>query len=173
MWKKFIILTFYLIVCIIIYKENTPSINVETKIKSNPNTPNIKEEKPIGKIIIKKINLYEEIYSINSSNNTIEKHVTILNNSIDPSIENSIMFLAAHSGTGKIAYFNRLNELNIKDLIILEYNNITYHYIVDNIWEQKKDGTISVPKEDKNQLILTTCSPNKKNMQLIISLSRT
>lgn len=172
MWKKILILSFYLIICIIIYNKNIQTTNVETKIKKKSTIPPIQEEKPIGRLIIDKINLNEQFYSLESPKNNVEEHITILNHSEDPSKDNSIFFLAAHSGTGKIAYFDRLDEININDKVILEYKNNSYEYIVTSIWEQKKDGVISVPKENINQLILTTCSPNKKDMQLIINLSR-
>ena len=86
-----------------------------------------------------------------------------------PDKNNSILFIAAHSGTGKIAYFNRLNELKKGDKVILIFHNKTITYIVKDIWEENKNGYINVKKDTKNQLVLTTCSPNKKNKQLIIN----
>lgn len=127
------------------------------------------EEVSIGTIIIKKINLKENLYPINSNENDVEKHVAILKESIFPPAKNSIVFLAAHSGTGNIAYFERLDELNQNDEIILIYNNEKYIYQVKNSWEEKKNGFININKEKENQLILTTCSPNKNNYQLIIN----
>lgn len=79
------------------------------------------------------------------------------------------MFIAAHSGVGKIAYFERLDELEINDEIILKIDNKEYSYIVKNTWEEKKNGYINVNKESKNQLILTTCSPTKAKYQLIVN----
>ena len=79
------------------------------------------------------------------------------------------MFLAAHSGTGKIAYFNNLNKLNENDEIILNYKELTYIYKITKILEIEKTGTISVEKETHTQLILTTCSPEHNNYQLIIN----
>ena len=127
------------------------------------------KENHIGKLIIEKINLNNLLYPINSSKNNIEQNVTILKNSEEPSNNNSIMFIAAHSGTGKIAYFKNLDKLQINDIIKLEYKNIKYTYQIKDIWEVKKTGTINVEKENNIQLILTTCSPNKKNYQLIIN----
>lgn len=174
MWKKiiklFIIILLYLIVCIVIYEKytNNPTQRITTTLKDKIVTP-IKIEKPIGKLLIPKISLEEELYSINSPNNNIEKHVTILSQSEDPSIENSTMFIAAHSGTGHLAYFKNLDKLSINNEITLQYKNKTYTYIVKDIWEEKKTGTITVPVESVNQLILTTCSPSKDNYQLIIN----
>lgn len=173
MWKKIIILLFYLIVCIIIYnKYNTiSSQSIMTNLKDKISIP-IKQEQPIGKLIINKINLKEDLYPISSKENNIEKHVTILSPSKEPSEKNTTIFIAAHSGTGQIAYFKDLNKLSINDQVTLIYNDITYTYKVKNIWEDKKIGTITVPKENTNQLILTTCSPTKENYQLIINCLR-
>ena len=122
-----------------------------------------------GYLKINKINLKEKLYNINSKENNIEQNITILKESILPDKDNSIMFIAAHSGIGKIAYFEELDELKPNDEIILNINNKTYKYIVKEYWEEKKNGYINVNKESKKQLILTTCSPNKDNYQLIIN----
>ena len=117
----------------------------------------------IGKLIINKISLKENIYDINNSKNNIEEHVTILSE-----IDNTLV-LAAHSGTGNIAYFERLDELNIDDEIILYYKNKKYIYTVIEIYEEKKNGYIHINKNKKRQLVLTTCSPKKANYQLIVN----
>lgn len=85
-----------------------------------------------------------------------------------PDQENSIIFLAAHSGSGEIAFFNNLDKLIKKDKIILEYNNEIYYYEVTDIWEENKNGYIHVNKGETKQLVLTTCS-KKKDTQLIIN----
>lgn len=169
MWKKIVLIIIYLIICILIYCKYTPitSTNVITNLKDKISTPAIKEV-PIGHLLINKINLNEDLYKISSPNNNIEKHVTILSPSKSPEEENTTMFIAAHSGTGKLAYFKDLDNLTENDQINLIYKNKTYTYIIKNIWETKKTGTISVPKTTTNQLILTTCSPKKDGYQLII-----
>ena len=127
------------------------------------------QSKNLGTLIIKKIKLKEDFYQINAKENNVEEHVTILKESILPPNENSIIFLAAHSGTGKIAYFQELDKLTEKDKIILIINNKKYNYQVKDIWEERKNGFINVNKEIENQLILTTCSPTKEEYQLIIN----
>ena len=177
MWKKIIVIVLvlisYIVICNIIYNNFTIEKN---KISTSINIPNpkkvtkiIPKENSIGKLTIDKISLNKKLYPINSKENNIEKNITILPGSIEPSNENSIMFIAAHSGTGKKAYFKELHKMKKNDSIILEYKNIRYTYIIKNIWETKKLGTISVPKENINQLILTTCSMKDKENQLIIN----
>jgi len=165
--KVLLIFIFFLISCYLIYTNE--------KVTEHNNTINQnfidkrKSENIVGKILIDKININRNLYDINDSNNEVDKNITILKGSIDPKYDNSIFFLAAHSGSGEIAYFNDLNKLEKGDLITLLYNDIKYEYIVNNKWETKKDGDIEVPKENKKQLILTTCSTKDKHKQLIIN----
>lgn len=135
------------------------------KVKHNYILNISKKETNIGSLIIDKINLNQNIYDISNRKNNIEENVTILEGSNFP----KLLILAAHSGTGKIAYFERLDELDINDTIILKYKNKTYKYTVKNIWEEEKNGYIHINPNIENQLVLTTCSPNHKNYQLIIS----
>ena len=123
----------------------------------------------MSKIIIKKLNIKNNLYKKNSIHNNVDKNITILNDSIEPNKDNSILFIAAHSGTGKLAYFKNLDKLEINDEIIIIYDNKKYSYEVKEIWEEEKNGYIHVKKNEKKQLILTTCSPTKNNKQLIIN----
>ena len=176
--KILIILIFFQISCFIIYTKETTTITIENnqqkkqseKIEKTEISNDIgTEEKKIGQIIIEKINLNKELYEITSKKNNIEENVTILPGSIEPSENDSIMFIAAHSGTGNIAFFKDLDKIQLGDIIHLEYKGKKYIYSVNNIWESNKDGDIEVTKSKNKQLILTTCSPKHKNKQLIIS----
>lgn len=115
------------------------------------------------------MNLYQPLFNLNSDKNNVDKNITILKESILPPNKSSIIFIAAHSGTGPLAYFNKLDKLEKNDKIILNLNKRKYVYKVKDIWESKKNGYINVNKEIENQLILTTCSPTKNNYQLIIN----
>ena len=165
--SKILFFIILITISIINNKENVKIINEKKKFSQI--TVEKKENDNIGKIIIKKININNSLYKIGSKKNNIEENITILDESIMPDIENSILFIAAHSGTGNIAYFNDLDKLEKKDEIIIVYNNKKYYYIVKDIWEERKNGYININKENKKQLVLTTCSPNKKNYQLIIN----
>lgn len=168
MLKKILIILIVIIIILInltIIKidNNKEKISINKPIFINDN------DNSIGYLKIEKINLNEKLYNINSKENNIEKNITILKESIFPDKENSIVFIAAHSGVGKIAYFEKLDELNINDEVTLTINKKTYKYVVKEYWEEKKNGYINVNKDNKKQLILTTCSPNKKNYQLVIN----
>ncbi len=166
--KILLLLSIYLFLCKIIYQNshiNTTKISIDTyQEEISP-----KKEIPIGTLIIEKIKIKESLFAISSTKNNIEEHITILNDSIEPDHENSIMILAAHSGLGKIAYFNDLNKLQKEDEIKLIYKNNLYIYQITDLWEQNKNGYITISKEKNKQLILTTCSPTNSKKQLIIS----
>ena len=168
MYKKILfvilILIIYSITCNLIYKDCINKTIISNKVFT------IKKEKPIGRIIINKLNINKNLYSIDSKHNNVEENVTILDGSIEPNNKhNSIMFIAAHSGNSEISYFKDLDKLNNNDEIILIYKNIKYKYIVTNKWEQDKNGYININKDYLNQLVLTTCSPSNYKKQLIIN----
>ena len=139
------------------------SINRMINISEKP------KELPIARVIIPKLGLDEVLYNPKSSENTVERNVMILEGSVFPSSNNSIIFLAAHSGEGKIAYFNDLDKLLVKDILIFQYNNYNYYYEIDKIFEEEKDGDIELNKTSNNQLVLTTCSKTNSKKQLIVN----
>ncbi len=164
------IILLYIILCNIIYNKNYiikkyTTNNNEIKISSGNKINN----EIIGKIIIDKLNISNNLYNKESIHNNVNENITILKESISPDNINSIMYIAAHSGTGKLAYFKNLDKLEINDQIILIYKNKKYTYQVYKIWEENKNGYIHINSINEKQLILTTCSPNHKNKQLIIS----
>lgn len=155
----------------IIKEENIKITNITNKEKNQvtiDKKPTTEIEKNIGFLKIDKINLNNKIYDINSKHNNIEENVTILKTSENLKDKNSLIVLAAHSGEGKIAYFNKLIELSEGDEIELKYYNETYIYVVDHIYEQEKNSYIKFSKKNESQLILTTCSIQNNKMQLIV-----
>ena len=144
--------------------ENDAHPQVEKVVNKGADT----KEEYLGILIIPKIKLEEGFYNIDSRNNNVSNSVTILKESIMPDKDNSIVYLAAHSGVGPLAYFKDLNKLTNNDILKLRYHQHDYSYIITDIYEMPKNGEISVNRNiHENYLILTTCS-NNKNMQLII-----
>lgn len=102
-------------------------------------------------LVIDKINLKECLYNIADENNSLEVGLEILYE--EP------LVIAGHSGTGKLALFNRLNELLIGDVI--KVNNDIYKVV--EIDEKSKTAKLRV-KED---LVLVTCIVNT-DKQLVL-----
>ena len=124
----------------------------------------------LGILKIPKINLVQGFYNINSKNNIISKSVTILKESTLPNIHGSIMYLTAHSGYGYLAYFKDLDKLELDDIIYVDINSNSYQYIVSDIYEDDKNGKITVNHNiNENFLVLSTCSDNKDKQLVVIS----
>ena len=179
MLKKFFIFSFYVgififFICSFYHVDGkvittnyksfvTPINNINNKI--NPVT----KSDILAQVRIQKINVDEEIYKVSSSSNNVNKHVTILKESILPNDDkNGIIFLAAHSGSGHLAYFKDLDKLQNGDNVIFTYNNVIYTYQVVDVFEEEKDGDIEISKSNSEQLVLTTCSPHNDDKQLIV-----
>ena len=103
-------------------------------------------------------------FSISVSKSTVNvgENVTL----IDTGINNTYL-LAAHSGSGPLAYFNDLRYLSVGDKITLIIDGNIMNYEVVNIRNEIKNGKINI-KNEENQVILTTCNQVKKGYQLII-----
>ena len=164
---------FKILLLIILISKNTmmdtQQITHNNTKESNTKKIVDKTEKPFGRIIIDKINIDQYFYEKNSPENTIEKHITQLKESTPIENKNSLLILAAHSGVGEIAYFEKLDQLQVKDIIRIYIQNVEYIFEIKDIWEEKKNGFIHIDKEPTKQLILTTCSPKKKEYQLVLN----
>ena len=129
---------------------------------------NSKKEEYIGLLIIPKIKLEEGFYNKDSSHNVVSSNVTLLKESIMPENNGSIVYLAAHSGVGHLAYFKDIDKLTNDDIVKLKYNKKEYLYVITDIYEVPKNGLINVNRNiNEDYLVLTTCSKND-NMQLVI-----
>ena len=174
--RLILLLTCYMIFCFSIYQNNNlkpktiKSNNIErienTSISKNEIIKANNDDNLLAILSIKKINLKENIYPLTDKRNNVEEHVSILNGS--NLNDDSLIILAAHSGYGKIAYFNRLDELKVDDRIELSINNKVLVYRLKKSEKQEKTGKIEIIKENTQQLILTTCSKDDKSKQLVI-----
>lgn len=148
------------------YYQNEEVSEVNIKKINNEEISDMEEYD--GILVIPKINLETGFYKKNSSKNNVSKSVTILNESIMPEEDGSIVYLAAHSGVGHLAFFKNLNKLAKEDMIYLDYHQNKYSYVIRDIYEMPKNGKITVNHNiNEKYLVLTTCSKNK-NMQLVI-----
>lgn len=135
----------------------------------------LKKEKLIKyEIIIEipKIKLKRGILNKNNKDNNIEKNIMILKESVYPNQIGNI-FLAAHSGTGKKSFFDKLDKMILEDKVILYYKGKKYDYRVSKIYEKRKDESILIQSSTLNNLYLITCSQKNKSNYLIIELKKT
>ena len=121
----------------------------------------------LGVLEIPKINLMQGFYEYSSPLNTVDKNIEVIETSQMPDIKNSNLILAAHSGSSKLGYFKHLDEINISDEVIVDYNGKDYYYIINDIYDAKKTGYIDIYRnKEKTTITLITCKKNT-NLQTV------
>lgn len=156
MFKKTIVLFILLIFL------NGCSSNKVKDISVSLNTKESDFYTYLGYLVIPKINMKLGFYDYESQLNDVNKNIELINTGIS-----NTYLIAAHSGTGTLAYFNNLRYLEINDEIYLKFKNKTNKYKIKNISRKIKDGKIKISKEE-NQIILVTCDQIVKGYNLII-----
>ena len=156
MFKKTIVLFILLIFL------NGCSSNKVKDISVSLNTKESDFYTYLGYLVIPKINMKLGFYDYESKLNDVNKNIELINTGIS-----NTYLIAAHSGTGTLAYFNDLRYLEINDEIYLKFKNKTNKYKIKNISRKIKDGKIKISKEG-NQIILVTCDQIVKGYNLII-----
>ena len=142
---------------------NNTSINntKETKYKENY----------LFEIEIPKINLKKEVYNLDSELNNVNIGIELLEPLSLPENENSCIILASHNGNSNVSYFNKLYKLELKDKIIINYNQKKYDYQIVNIYDILKNGKAVIKKYNYNNIVvLITCKGNDKQTIYIASL---
>ena len=125
----------------------------------------------IGYLEIKKINLKQGLVSKNSKYNKVSYNIQMLSLSDYPDKENGNVILAAHSGTGYLAFFKNLYKLENGDEAKITYKGYTYTYKIVNIYNVPKNGKVKVNRDvHKTCLTLITCTHNSKTEQTVYIL---
>ena len=117
---------------------------------------------------IPKINLKKGLYHIDSFQNNVNENLEIINSSNMPDIENGNLIIAGHSGTSDVSYFRYLYKLVTNDYCYIYYNGKKYTYKIVNIYNERKDGKITIHKDSGIRTItLITCTLNNDSMQTV------
>lgn len=157
----------------VVVDEKIPTIDEKEEEKVQIEEASKETAKPTytyykGVIEIPKINLKNGFLDINSKYNNIENNVTVISPSDYPNVDNGNLILAAHSGTGYIAFFKNLYKLNKKDQVYIYYNGIKYTYEIKDIYTQPKVGELEVRRRsDKKTLTLITCTEGDDKTQTV------
>lgn len=139
---------------------------IESNNKESKSSTSI--TKYMAVIEIPKIHLKQGIPEKNSKANNVDYNIKVIKESDTPNVENGVFILASHSGTSHISYFKNLYKLKQNDKIYIYYNDTKYVYIIDNIKDVKKDGTLKVERDtSKTTLILVTCTKNSNTKQTV------
>ena len=145
--------------------DNTPQ-NIE-----EPEQPYVPDPNPngyLGILTIDKINLEQGFYDKNYKYNNVSKNLTFLAPSNYPDEKNGNVILVAHSGNTRIAYFKNLYQLKVGDKAKIEYKGHLYTYKIDNIYNETKDGDVTIYRDTTKQtLTMITCTKNDNTKQTI------
>ena len=152
--------------------DNSVKLQEQSK-KAVVEQPKIKKEY-IGYLEIKKINLKQGLVSKNSYYNNVKYNIQMLTTSDYPDKQFGNVILAAHSGSGYIAFFKNLYKLSKGDEAIIYYKNYTYKYKIVNIYNVAKTGKVKIERDvHKNTLTLITCTYKSKTEQTVYILELT
>ncbi len=150
-------------------QEQEPNNNVESN--KEPEKEEVKEQKKIEYIAvlkIPKINLERGLVDPNSYLNNVNYNLEFIKGSSMPDQENGNVIIAGHSGSARISYFRKLDQLVIGDKASLNYRGKVYNYKIVDIYDIDKTGTAEIIREkNKSTLTLVTCRHNT-NRQIVV-----
>lgn len=132
-------------------------------VRENESTS--QEENYLFILEIPSIEIYQNVYPINNVLNDVSKNVELLQ---DSDLENHLVFLAAHSGSGSATYFNSLIFLEKGDSIFLNFLNKVDSYVVIDKYYILKNGYFEVGEVYSDHLFLITCSLDYSDRQLVV-----
>ena len=131
------------------------------------------KDKYIGVIEIPSINLKRGLVSPYSTSNNVSKNIEIIKPYHMPDEDHKTMILAAHSGTSKVSYFDKLRYIDLYDNVNVYYRDKKYEYKVIDKYQIKKTGKFEMKEyEEKTILALLTCNPTNLNKQIVVICER-
>lgn|SRR5574344_1036542 len=147
------------------YEEET----IIDSISESQETKEVEEQiNYIAILKIPKINLERGLVDQNSYLNNVKYNLQWIEGSSMPDQVNGNVIIAGHSGSARVSYFRKLDQLVIGDSVSLDYKNKTYNYKVVDIYDIEKTGTAEIIKnKNTTTLTLITCRHNT-NKQIIV-----
>lgn len=147
--------------------ENDGTITEEDNKKAQKASSKISKEY-IGYLEIKKINLKQGLVSQKSSYNNVKYNIQFIATSNYPDKALGNVILAAHSGSGYLAFFKNLYKLEKGDEAKITYKNYVYKYKLVNVYNVPKNGKVKINRDiHKTCLTLITCTKNSKTEQTV------
>ena len=117
---------------------------------------------------IPKIKLERGLVDPSSYLNNVKYNLQWIDGSSMPDQVNGNVIIAGHSGSARVSYFRKLDQLVIGDSVSIDYKNKTYNYKVVDIYDIEKTGTAEIIKnKNTTTLTLITCRHNT-NKQIVI-----
>lgn len=124
----------------------------------------------IAVLKIPKIGLERGLVDPNSYLNNVNYNLEFIKGLSMPDQENGNVIIAGHSGSARISYFRKLDQLVIGDKASLNYKGKVYNYKIVDIYDIDKTGTAEIIREkNKSTLTLITCRHNTKKQIVVIA----
>lgn len=122
----------------------------------------------IAVLEIPKINLKRGLVNTDSKYNNVNYNIKIVDGSLMPYVRNGNLILAGHNGSAYISFFKNLYKLDINDSVYVYFDGIKYEYIIADIYDVDKTGTVNISR-DKNRTTITliTCKKYSKDKQTV------
>lgn len=150
--------------------EPTPASEEQTP-EPAPANPTPVYEPYAGILEIPKIGFSKGFYKKESNLNNVKFNLKILPQSNYPDEDKGNVIIIGHSGNYNNSYFANLYKLAEEDTAIIKYNGVTYTYKIVNIYTDKKDGTITIYRDEtKKCLTLITCTKDDETTQTVYIL---
>lgn len=148
-----------------IYNKNYTQLSYDVKetIKAYSSKDTKINQIPIKKLKIPSIKLTENIYA--DEKNTVDYGLELMYE------DEKHILIVGHSGTGPLAKFKNLVNVNIDDKAYITEEKSIKGYILKEVSKLKKDNTFRMKLSDESKLYLITCSPYDKNYNLIFEFS--
>ena len=148
--------------------DNTPQNIEQTEEPEEPYVPTPNPNGYLGILTIDKVNLQQGFYDKTNEHNNVSENLTFLSPSNYPDEKKGNVILVAHSGVTRIAYFKNLYQLKVGDIAKIEYKGHLYTYKIDNIYNETKDGNVTIYRDTTKQtLTMITCTKNDNTKQTI------
>lgn len=115
--------------------------------------------KYLGVLEIPSLRLKRGFYGTDSKYNSIDYNVAVVAKSSMPDVVNGNLILMSHSGNAYTAYFSNLYKMTIGTDMYVTYAGNTYHYVLVNIYDVPKVGTVRIVRNyNTTTLTLITCT---------------
>ncbi len=140
----------------------------ETSVEENIDHSSSQYETFAGVLNIPKINFSKGFYPKGSELNNVKFNLKILDVSSYPDEKRGNVIIIGHSGNYSNSYFGNLYQLALDDVASIQYQGKTYSYKIVNIYNQEKDGTVTIYRDvTKNCLTLVTCTKDSETQQTV------
>lgn len=144
---------------------------ITDSIEEPQKTKEVEEQTKVNYIAIlkiPKIKLERGLVEPSSYLNNVKYNLQWIDGSSMPDQVNGNVIIAGHSGSARVSYFRKLDQLVIGDFVSIDYKNKTYNYKVVDIYDIEKTGTAEIIKnKNTTTLTLITCRHNT-NKQIVI-----